>query len=152
MDIYENITENSKYEINKLGKIRRQYINGNITYPKCYLGKNGYYSVSIHNKHYTVHRLLGLQFIPNPNNLPMIDHIDRNRLNNSLDNLRWVSCSENNKNRTQKGCVCKTTEKYKDKEYIYYRCFWYENQKKKSKRFKTEAEAEIFRNNIFMEM
>jgi hypothetical protein len=46
------------------------------------------------------HRIIAQQFIPNPNNLPEIDHIDRNRQNNHLENLRWVSRRENCKNRT----------------------------------------------------
>jgi len=146
MDIYEKITEYPKYEINKLGQVRRQYRNGNITYPKKCLGKNGYYTVSLHNHTYTLHRLLGKQFIPNPDNLPVIDHIDRNRQNNSLDNLRWSSIIDNNRNRTKKGCIYEATDinKQYNKVYKYYRCHWYENQKQKSKRFKTKTEAEIF--------
>lgn len=42
-----------------------------------------------------VHRLLALAFIPNPENKPQIDHIDGNRSNNQLDNLRWCTGSEN---------------------------------------------------------
>ena len=62
----------------------------------------GYLSVSLYKdkkikKNY-LHRLLGITFIPNPNNLPCIDHIDRDRKNNKLDNLRWVNHLENRKN------------------------------------------------------
>lgn len=42
-----------------------------------------------------VHRLVGEAFIPNPNNLPQIDHLDGNKRNNEVSNLRWVSISEN---------------------------------------------------------
>lgn len=42
-----------------------------------------------------IHRLLAECFIPNPNNLSDVDHIDGNRQNNSLSNLRWVTHGEN---------------------------------------------------------
>ena len=49
-----------------------------------------------------VHRLVGQAFIPNPENLPQIHHIDNNPSNNNISNLRWVSNIENtqSKNRT----------------------------------------------------
>ena len=49
-----------------------------------------------------VHRLVGLAFIPNPENLPQIHHIDNNPSNNNVNNLMWVSNIENtqSKNRT----------------------------------------------------
>ena len=50
-------------------------------------------------KSYSIHRLLGTHFISNPDNLPEIDHIDRNKLNNNLDNLRWCSRELNQLNR-----------------------------------------------------
>jgi hypothetical protein len=42
-----------------------------------------------------LHRLIAGAFIDNPNNHPMINHIDGNRLNNSIDNLEWCTNSEN---------------------------------------------------------
>lgn len=42
-----------------------------------------------------VHRLVAEAFIPNPDNKPNVDHIDTNPLNNNVDNLRWVTQSEN---------------------------------------------------------
>lgn len=48
-------------------------------------------------KIYKIHRLLAEYFIPNPNNKPCVNHIDGNKLNNSLNNLEWATVSENTK-------------------------------------------------------
>jgi hypothetical protein len=49
-------------------------------------------------KLFLLHRLLGIQFIPNPENKPTIDHIDQNKLNNDLSNLRWATHLEQHAN------------------------------------------------------
>ena len=61
-----------------------------------------YVCVHLNGRIYLYHRILARHFIPNPNNLPQVDHIDRNKTNNSIENLRWVSASENNRNRTMR--------------------------------------------------
>ena len=62
----------------------------------------GYYNVvlSKDRKKYTkkVHRLIAEMFIPNPDNLSDVDHINRIKTDNRLDNLRWVSRQDNNRN------------------------------------------------------
>ena len=61
---------------------------------------NGYVSLSLNQKIHDKHALIAKQFIPNPNNLPCIDHINRDKTDYHLSNLRWVSSSDNNKNKT----------------------------------------------------
>ncbi len=65
--------------------------------------ENGYYSVTLFKylegkrikKKFYVHRLLGLCFLENPDNKPIIDHINRIKTDNKLSNLRFASFSEN---------------------------------------------------------
>lgn len=59
----------------------------------------GYRTVGYNYKRYSVHRLVAETFIPNPENKPEVDHIDRNPSNNNVSNLRWVTVRENNNNR-----------------------------------------------------
>ena len=70
----------------------------------------GYYQVYLNGVSYLKHRLIANQFIPNPNNYPCIDHINHQRKDNHISNLRWVSLSNNNKNRSF----------YKGVNYVFY--------------------------------
>ena len=60
----------------------------------------GYWRVNIpgHNTQF-IHRLLAYTYLPNPDNHPIIDHIDRNKENNCLTNLRWVNDYGSSQNR-----------------------------------------------------
>ena len=63
---------------------------------------NDYVCVKLNGRNYLYHRILARHFVPNPDNLPQVDHIDRNKTNNSIENLRWVSAGENLRNRTMR--------------------------------------------------
>jgi hypothetical protein len=57
---------------------------------------SGYVYIRVNIKKYALHRIVALTFIENSENKPFVNHIDGNKLNNKLDNLEWVTCSENN--------------------------------------------------------
>lgn len=83
--------------------------------------RNGYLQVGIRSKMHQVHRLVAETFIPNPENNPEIDHINRTKTDNRVENLRWVTHSENNRNRRDNDRVDfrNGTHKYEDaKQYM----------------------------------
>ena len=108
MEEYKPILDYPDYEVSNLGNVRN-IKTGRILKPR---NNDGYYRVLLNNKNKRIHRLVALTFLPNPDNKTDVDHIDRNRTNNVVSNLRWVSRSEN----------CLNT-KSRDRELfgIYYR-------------------------------
>ena len=62
--------------------------------------KDNYYRIKYKQHILYVHRLVAETFIPNPDNKPCIDHIDRDPTNNNVQNLRWATLQENQNNRS----------------------------------------------------
>lgn len=93
---WKDIADFDNYEVSDLGNVRNK-TTGKILKP---LKKNGYLYVDLYNngdsKHKYIHRLVANSFIPNPLNLPQVNHKDCNRANNNVDNVEWCSAQYNN--------------------------------------------------------
>ena len=97
--MFRIIPNYNNYEVSENGILRNVKTKKELKtwdtngYEYCrVINENGHYKIGIH-------RLIGITWIDNPDNLPVIDHIDRNKKNNHISNLRWVSFSENSINK-----------------------------------------------------
>lgn len=92
------LKRNNNYSIDELGRVRNDQ-TGHIKEP-FKNKRNGYWIVDLYKNNRSekvpVHRLLCEAFLPNPENKPTVDHINGDRENNSLENLRWATYSEQN--------------------------------------------------------
>jgi len=113
-----------------------------------------------------VHRLVGLAFIPNPENLSQIHHIDNNPSNNNVNNLMWVSNIENTQSKNRScniGYIC--IYRHANIETIYYQAGFknygksYQKRSKdreiceewlKNRRYEIENELEITKDKIYL--
>ena len=97
----------SLYQVSNFGRIKSlertiqhktcygglYHVKGRILKPK--IEKDGYFRISLTKngikKYYRLNRLVAQAFIPNPNNYPIVNHKDENKLNNNADNLEWCT-------------------------------------------------------------
>lgn len=114
------------YKISNFGRVKslnKQRNNYKDTIVKQYKDRNGYIRVHLFkenkNKEISLHRLVALNFIPNKDNKPQVNHKDGIKTNNSVDNLEWMTAKENmihafenkiNKNFGEKHYYSKLTE------------------------------------------
>ena len=114
------------FEMNRDGVIRKlNHKTGTVSIKKIiYDVEYPQYSIPLDSnkkeKRLTIHRMISFMFIPNddPEGKPFVDHKDRNTMNYSLTNLRWVSTKENNENKGQsKFCGNFLYEAYEDSEF-----------------------------------
>jgi len=99
MEDWRIINDFPNYSVSNFGNVMNTTTNKRMK-----LNVNtGYHHVSLVNdvgqKTFTVHRLLAISFIENPENKPEVNHKDKNKLNNNLSNLEWNTRLENNKHR-----------------------------------------------------
>lgn len=110
------------YEINRNGKIRNIETGHILDYPNSI--SCGYYCVCLSKngkaKTFYVHQLLANAFIPKIKGKKIIDHKDRDKLNNNIENLHWVNHSQNSQNKNKRE---NTTS-------LYYGVCWHKKAKK----------------------
>jgi hypothetical protein len=112
----------------------------------------GYLQVELYkdriSKNHSIHRLLALHYIENPDNKRCVDHWDGNKTNNKLNNIRWASHSENSQNTVVRKnnklgikniCYDKSLDRYKYEKII--------KGEKHQRRFKTLEEAVEYKKN-----
>lgn len=98
--MWKQIEGNPNYEVSDEGQVRN--IETNLIL-KPRLNKYGYYRVNLYEnrkmKEGRIHQLVANAFIPKTEDKLLVDHIDRNKINNNVSNLRWASNYENTHNR-----------------------------------------------------
>lgn len=112
MEKWKIIDDFPRYAVSNLGNVKTLFWQNNVNgklYPRekrltPIKRRDGYLKVNLHNDEYKgrgrgcecfIHRLVAETFIDNPKNLPQVNHKDGNKLNNKVDNLEWVTRSEN---------------------------------------------------------
>lgn len=145
-ELYDIPGYKDKYSITKNGEVyshktKKFLKKGNDTY--------NYETISLEGTNRKVHRIMAETFLPNPDNLPQVDHLNRNRSDNRIENLKWVSRSDNMKNRTlvPKDPEMRNITKKKSTFKVTIRT----DAGNVYKSFKTLEEAKAFRNKIVNE-
>lgn len=163
---WRTIQEFPKYEVSNLGKVR----NKDTLHILHFFTQNcGYDVISFSKVKRTIHRLVAIAFLPNPNNLKYVNHIDGNKHNNTVSNLEWCTCSENIQharrtglnpyNKPTKGLKLKArgnsgiTSKYFGVCWDKARNKWrarvvFDKVRYCNKRFDTELEAALYRDEV----
>jgi len=145
-----------KYENDKLYKKNKRGKKWTCCNDLC-IDRDGYIQVNVNNKMYKLHRLVykffhkdwDIDFEPYKN---QIDHKDQDKLNNTIDNLKLVTISQNCQNKnTMYGEPIKGYCFNKSKRNKPWAAYWCVDGKQIRKSFKTEEEAKDYREKMVIE-
>jgi len=145
----KTIPNNPNYKITEDGQV---WSNKRMRYLTPTLSTDGYKRVSMAKTKMTIHRLMALTYIPNPENRRCVDHINRIRTDNRLSNIRWATHKENNNNRkVRRGLIGHGSVKWMKTPYLQKRwqVRWCKNGKTKTKTYLHHDDAERHRRLLY---
>jgi hypothetical protein len=120
MEEWKEINFLPNLEVSSKGNIRNKT---NKTLKKLSKAGKGYPTIKVRVKgkitSYYIHRLVAEFFIPNPLNLPQVDHIDNNKENNCVSNLQWITNRDNARKQINKPVIGLNLE---TEEILYFEC------------------------------
>ena len=93
LNVRLNVESTHEYTIDNLGVVRN-VTNGKVLKGTTITKSNRYVKIVL-DKRYPLHVLVAKHFVPNPDNLPQVNHKDGDRYNNKADNLEWCTASRN---------------------------------------------------------
>lgn len=150
----EKVIISKKYYIKPDGKLYRN--SDDSEFVPCIHSNTGYYTIWTFDGQKDVHRIVAEAFIPNPEHLQIVDHINGNRQDNRVENLRWCTQKTNTNNAKNNRPIGKRLGDYasfneyqkermrenleKNREKINaYRREWAKKNKDKIKNYNTKA-------------
>lgn len=94
-EIWKEVADyNGLYQVSNMGNVRR---SGKVH--KARTNRDGYIEIKLslngEKKNHSIHRLVAIAFIPNPENKSTVNHKDGNKQNNIVTNIEWMTRSEN---------------------------------------------------------
>ena len=121
-EIWKNIEGyEGKYQVSNLGQVKSMIGQEKVLHPKKH--RNGHLQIGLHKdkkrKTMYIHRLVAQAFIPNPDNLPGVNHKDENPNNNNVDNLEWCTQKYNCNYGTRVDRIMETKKQQYKKIYKY---------------------------------